>query len=411
MNRKDLYRSFNEVDDEVLERSEAAQKMRKSSAWIKWMASAACLCLVAGLALRIVFPAKPRNPAESSSDLPMLTLPEDAGGGMGYEGYMAHDVSELVSGSPWTEEANLTTLPVFENPKATDRVGKPEDSADTNDLHAILVDTAARLGIAESELVITDNGVSEQERQEILDKYQQVGDNPPPDSFFAPTAVIGTAEGITIRAERTLGIEISFEPALSLPDTLTFAEYEASYQNMESVAAWLSEEYASLLNMEKPAAAICGGDCNIYGQRSYQVGLYEGAGSIEAQLIAYHFKRADFVFDAEGRLWFIRLPQPDLTHVVGDYPLVTPEQAESLLIEGHYVTSVPYEMPGQNYIARVELCYRNDPWNSIFLPYYRFLVELPEEKYEDRKTYGIYYVPAVEGRYLSNMPLWDGSIN
>ena len=27
------------------------------------------------------------------------------------------------------------------------------------------------------------------------------------------------------------------------------------------------------------------------------------------------------------------------------------------------------------------------------------------------KTYGAYYVPAVEQRYISNMPSWDGSFN
>lgn len=44
MNRKDLYRSFHEVDDAILERSEGVQKAKKSSAW-KWVATAACLCL------------------------------------------------------------------------------------------------------------------------------------------------------------------------------------------------------------------------------------------------------------------------------------------------------------------------------------------------------------------------------
>ncbi len=48
MNRKDLYQSFNIIDDDILERSE--QNVKKSSfAWMKWGAVAACLCLVAGI--------------------------------------------------------------------------------------------------------------------------------------------------------------------------------------------------------------------------------------------------------------------------------------------------------------------------------------------------------------------------
>ena len=46
------------------------------------------------------------------------------------------------------------------------------------------------------------------------------------------------------------------------------------------------------------------------------------------------------------------------------------------------------------------------------------LVELPEEKEvtdskgdTEMKTYGAYYVPAVESRYISNMPVYDGTFN
>ena len=45
------------------------------------------------------------------------------------------------------------------------------------------------------------------------------------------------------------------------------------------------------------------------------------------------------------------------------------------------------------------------------MPYYRFYVELPEEKRAGLNNYGSYYVPAVEKEYLTNMPVWDGSFN
>lgn len=46
MNRKDLYDSFNEVDDDILERSDAATRRKAKTIWLKWGAIAACLCLV-----------------------------------------------------------------------------------------------------------------------------------------------------------------------------------------------------------------------------------------------------------------------------------------------------------------------------------------------------------------------------
>lgn len=56
MNCKDLYISFNEVDDDILERSEITAHNRKKPAWLKWGALAACCCLVVGAVLLL-----PRN--------------------------------------------------------------------------------------------------------------------------------------------------------------------------------------------------------------------------------------------------------------------------------------------------------------------------------------------------------------
>ena len=56
MNRKDLYNGFNEVDDDILERSETITKKSKRPAWFKWGAVAACLCLVIGIAIPVLHP-------------------------------------------------------------------------------------------------------------------------------------------------------------------------------------------------------------------------------------------------------------------------------------------------------------------------------------------------------------------
>lgn len=69
-------------------------------------------------------------------------------------------------------------------------------------------------------------------------------------------------------------------------------------------------------------------------------------------------------------------------------------------------------MPGKEYIKKAELIYRVDVRSEYYIPYYRFYIELPEaERDGGMKTYGAYYVPAVEGKYIENMPLWDGSFN
>lgn len=73
---------------------------------------------------------------------------------------------------------------------------------------------------------------------------------------------------------------------------------------------------------------------------------------------------------------------------------------------------IPYAMPGEEYIARVELAYRTGRFEEILLPYYRFYVLLPEiEDNNGLKTYGVYYVPAITDEYIANMPVYDGRFN
>jgi hypothetical protein len=91
---------------------------------------------------------------------------------------------------------------------------------------------------------------------------------------------------------------------------------------------------------------------------------------------------------------------------VGDYPIISLAQAKKLLSKGKYITSVPDEMPDLKYVKKAELVYKTGELEEYYMPYYRFYVEMPNEENEyGLKTYGIYYVPAVDKAYISNMPV------
>jgi|GEM_PF-6865760 len=47
MNKERLYESFNEIDDDILERSEKAAPKKSRKSWVKWSALAACLGIIA----------------------------------------------------------------------------------------------------------------------------------------------------------------------------------------------------------------------------------------------------------------------------------------------------------------------------------------------------------------------------
>ena len=48
-------------------------------------------------------------------DLPQISVGNNEAASYGFEGYLAHDVSELVNANPWNEQIELTTLPVYKN--------------------------------------------------------------------------------------------------------------------------------------------------------------------------------------------------------------------------------------------------------------------------------------------------------
>lgn len=56
----------------------------------------------------------PQDEPGLNSDLPMLSISENTAA-MGYEGYMAYDISELINANPWDEDSEISTLPVYQN--------------------------------------------------------------------------------------------------------------------------------------------------------------------------------------------------------------------------------------------------------------------------------------------------------
>ena len=100
---------------------------------------------------------------------------------------------------------------------------------------------------------------------------------------------------------------------------------------------------------------------------------------------------------------------------VGDYPIITAEEAEALLKDGHFATSCMPVTPDFSKIAYVELVYRGGS-DTYFMPYYRFLVDITgwseyEEKLPGMHKYGAYYVPAIDGEYITDMPAYEGTFN
>lgn len=408
MKNEKLLDAIGQINDELIVDAGSDSKSAKKSLWFRrGLISAACLASAAVItALIIPFLHKIQQKTDIDTTLPLLTISQTQSGAMGFEGYMAYDISELINANPWNENMNLSTLPVYENPLSYDD-NFIVSGADFNAMEAFLTDIAGRLGMDTETLEITDNTPSEEYKAAILEKTG--GDIP--DGYFNPTKVIAKQNGIKIEVEPNMTAVVSFEPAVSLPEQYDFSHY-ASYEDTVAAAGYLGTQYADFINMKNPKCNIHGGDYNIYSQQSFGIEFFNAGGSETEQIINYNFNRAAFYCDDNDELFLARVFQPDLSRKLGDYPIISAEEAKELLMNKNYITTVPYEMPGENYIAKTELIYRTGTHEKYYMPYYRFYVELPEAEREGgMKTYGAYYVPAVSGSYISNMPVWDGSFN
>lgn len=407
MRKEELFEILQDIDEEYIEEADPSKKIKhhRKYGWMKWGTFVACFAVIIYVGVRIL----PQETSSVESDLPTLDIGENSSSSFGFEGYMAYDSSELVDANPWSATTTISTLPVYRNPLSYDE-NHIASGADPNKMQEFLIEIAERCGIDTNSQTITDDVPDEETQKRILEKLQIVGEEIP-EGYFDSTKAIIQSDELKVEVDQAMTATISFEPTVKLPDKYKFTHF-ASYHDITAVAEYLKNTYKDLIGYDNPQVNIYGGDYNIYNQQQYQIEFFDKGNSETEQIINYNFNRTAFYCDDEGKLFLARVYQPDLSDKVGDYPIITTDKAKKLLAKGNYFTSVPYEMPGKKYINKVELIYRTGEQESYFMPYYRFYVELPEEKRENGlKTYGAYYVPAVEDTYISDMPTWDGSIN
>lgn len=378
---------------------------KKKSVLIRLGVVAACLAFTVFAGAKIL---SHENNKIINPDMPMLSVSEITST-MGYEGYTAYDISELVNANPWNEDFKLSTLPVYQNTFNYDE-NNFESGVDLDKIRKFILEIANRAGLDENNLTVTYDTPDEEEKQKIIDKFNSAGVTVSK-GYFTPTKLIINSQGIEIEADSSMTATVHFEPALTVPSEYNFTHF-SSYNDKCDVAEYLKTKYKSLIGIEDPQADIFGGDYNIYGQQQYSVGFFEDGQDKTEKIINYNFNRVTFANDDDGKLFIVRICQPDLSVKAGDYPVISSNEARKLLIKGNFITTVPYEFSGEEFVEKTELIYRTDKNEKYFMPYYRFYVELPELKQEDGlKTYGIYYVPAVESAYISDMPVWDGNFN
>lgn len=434
-----------QIDDDIIIEADVKSAEVKSVRypWTRWIPVAAiAACFIVAM-LFLPNQIQPTNPADFSN-LPKLTVNTELGS-YGFEGYLAYDVNELRNGNPWTENNDLKTMPVFANPGKFNSAGVPVNGLSSKEMLAEAEKIADLFGLEITSLYTEPTqeqidqivhkmeaaGASEEEIRQNTSIYRATAEcrsarievqndghivlvlTPETAHLAKEIGKLSSCESFTISFK--YGYETidgtMYSIGLPLPEGYSFT-YNTTYEQAVKITQYLFSEFGSFLGTTEPGYDLSADYTYSGVLMRPSTFVFDNSGSLADRILNYNFRRLYFTGTNLGELGAIKYYNADLSQKIGDYPIITAREARKLLLENHYITTVPEEFPGEKYIAHVELIYRTSGLNAVFMPYYKFLVEMPTMELENGlKTFGAFYVPAVKGEFLENMPLWDGNFN
>ena len=344
--------------------------------------------------------------------------------GMGFESYSVDSIDKITDGNPWQklDIKEGSTLPVFT--RRMRRIIEDQGMIRGYDLDYMreqLRYYARGLGFDMNELIIEDDAMSAAAISQVREHEGKFGNTLPGDYGMAEK-VWCEQNGIEISVD-VYGLRyrviINFKNGYGLPDGANIGYYhDGTYEEAKKAADWLLERYEWLIGNNDAATA------EVVASDNYYVAFYHSlingdfvpyenedgtlteyvipAANIETTFLNYNFDRVEF---RDSRIWIF--DRNASYQRIGDYPIITPEQALERIDAGKFLTTAPDVSKKSQDVEKIDLVYRSDG-----IPYYRCFVEISGYfENRDGKLYTVYYVPAVADEYIDGATMWDGSFN
>lgn len=357
-------RAASYFSDALLSETDALRRNRRKRRPVYYIAAAACLILLFSAALLF------------HKTLPPLTVgdffAEGEGNGMG--GRYAETADALTDGNPWTPDTVFSTLPVFAHCAFSEE-----------ERLSLLQDTAKRLSLPDGDIKADD---------------------------FCTVLKTDTAT-VSVYAEGDITIQFTPKRRLS---ALTDYAYGCTAAQATACITPLKEAFSGLLGMKKPHAVLEGGEYDFFAKPTgYTIAFYDAAGSEKQQFLNFQLHRT-YLYPTEegGGIDLVRIYAYDRAEKVGDYPIISLDEATALLQNGNFITAAGDDLPETLAPEKVALVYRTSHADSHYMPYYCFTVRLRDDTRTvahdaGMPSFGEVYVPAVQARYLTALPVWDGT--
>lgn len=293
------------------------------------------------------------------------------GEGYGHAGVVVKDKSDLRRHNPYDLNHPSSTMPIYYNLQRIDNDGNMANELGEKEKKAILKNYAKRLQI----------------KDYVIEKLEFNNDYKLQSQYY------------TIEISE-YGVLIEFSE-----EYMKYNSIDMKVNNQkeaDELTLKLYEKYKNLFDIHKPMITTTY-DYSIDGEINCRFSISEQKEDQSESLIYSQTNSISFWESEDHKLNSIYIDYVDLSGKVGDYPIITVEEAIKKLMNGQYQSTVGEISDIE--VGYIEMTYKTSLLNEYFLPYYQFYVYYGEEG--DLKDYTLCWVCAIDDAYINDKYLTE----
>ena len=376
MKSEDILKAIGNIDEKYI--SQADKEKGTVMRLVKPLAViAACVCLVAGgIGAYRHF---------SYKNLPQLGSYNIVFDSMGFDGTNSYSLKNSDDINPWNGQTKIRTLPVYKN-LCYSGGSLTQSHYSAQELETMANQVAEFFGETVISTQITTADDDENQIYALIAQTESL-----------QISVNGRGASVIFKSE-----QFSDEKTVGL-----FSELEKNAESFDSTG------YVS------GNAATISDSGEWLGNKLIAYKL--GKNTVE-NIVNFNLRPVEVSFSKDGNVYSVHFEDyTSCSEKLGDYPIISADDAKAMLLNGKYLTSVDEEnliscgKVTEKLIEKVDLVYYTTGNPELYMPYYRFFVRLDllEQRTEsvdaDFESYGYFYVPAVNEKCFENYELFDGS--